>query len=375
MLPLSLWNKVFTATAAAAASSVGWWMLDCPPSLYIYDKFRTLSSRPGREGSFHDKNVWIVGASSGIGRELCFQLAASGCTNVIVSSRSTDKLERVASETIRRYPRTTCHVLPLDVCDDTQLQQCVQILPCPVDLVILNAGSGHLSPALETSPRTVRNMLEQNVVWPMILIPLLLHSDFGVFRTSSSQIFPRIAVTSSVGAVLPLPLSSAYAASKAALNRYLGSLRAERPDIRIDIWCPGPVDTDFHGSQSAANVATLTKGTLADESVSSASVSRSRLKMPVARCVSLMLSSLLQTSRREVWIVPQPTLTVLYLQGLFPGLVDWMLSLIGPKRVALWRAGLDLYDPASWTGRRPTASLGTSSQNENENNESDSTTR
>jgi len=42
-----------------------------------------------------DKTIWLVGASSGIGRCLATQLAKAGNT-VIVSARSEDKLQALA---------------------------------------------------------------------------------------------------------------------------------------------------------------------------------------------------------------------------------------------------------------------------------------
>ena len=44
----------------------------------------------------------------------------------------------------------------------------------------------------------------------------------------------------------------------------------------------------------------------------------------------------------------QPILTALYLQQWAPAFMHTVVySKIGPKRVDMWRAGLDLYDPTS----------------------------
>ena len=46
---------------------------------------------------FNGKTIWITGASSGIGRALALELSKLD-TNIIISSRSTDKLNQVAEE-------------------------------------------------------------------------------------------------------------------------------------------------------------------------------------------------------------------------------------------------------------------------------------
>jgi len=57
---------------------------------------------------------------------------------------------------------------------------------------------------------------------------------------------------------------------------------------------------------------------------------------------------------REYWIAPQPTLAVLYLNLIAPGLVRAVINrVVGPKRVDMWREGLDVYDPGSWRRRKP----------------------
>ncbi len=48
--------------------------------------------------NFKNKVAWVVGASSGIGKEMAIQLAKHGA-KVILSSRKQDELELVKSET------------------------------------------------------------------------------------------------------------------------------------------------------------------------------------------------------------------------------------------------------------------------------------
>jgi len=135
-------------------------------------------------------------------------------------------------------------------------------------------------------------------------------------------------------------------------------LQAERPDILIHTIMPGPVDTNFH-----QNYVNNKKGvSFQQESVEEASSSRkssSKLKMPVQRCARLIMSAMRRQSSAEMWIAKQPVLAGLYLQQFVPGLMHRLVySKIGPKRVSMWRAGLDLYDPASWRQSKNTGNGG-----------------
>ena len=64
-----------------------------------------------------------------------------------------------------------------------------------------------------------------------------------------------------------------------------------------------------------------------------------------------MLSAMARESKdayTEVWIAPPPFITILYLQRVFPSLLQRITSKFGQKRVELWKSGKDLYDPKSW---------------------------
>lgn len=310
----------------AAACVLGTWavslpFLDCNPSIYWYDRLHLVN-----HGYLANKRVWILGASSGIGEELVYQLAASGCATIIMSSRSPDKLQAVARRCKQNHPQCECQILPLDVTDTDNMSKVVAKLP-ELDLVFLNAGQGHLSPALQTSPETVQSMISTNAIWPMIVTPYLLRKQ--PLRP------PHLVVTSSIAGKLPVPLSAAYAASKFALHGYFSSLQCERPDLRIDLMCPGPVDTDFHGQNNNVNIAKKS----------------SPFKLSVTRCVQIMLAGTCQPGgNKEVWIARPPTLFALYIHQLAPSFFQRVvLSRVGPRRIRMWEQGLDLYDPDSWT--------------------------
>jgi short-subunit dehydrogenase len=345
MLPIAIRK---TIAAAAVACTASFFTMDCNPTLFLADWYF-------RRNPFHSKHplrirqrrVWIIGASSGIGRELALQLAESTTSNnidLILSSRSKDKLETVAEQCRQTNPSCKVQILPLDVLQYEELERAVQNVQ-NVDTVILNAGAGHLSPALETSRQTAESIFQLNALWPMVITPLLFQRN--VFAPSHR---PQLVVTSSVAGVLPVALSSTYAAAKHALHGYFRSLSAERPDILIHTVMPGPVDTDFFKNRGTSNHPDAKHPTVETTEAGSVSEKRSNLEMSVQRCAQLILTTMQFTESTEVWIAQQPVLTALYLQQLAPGFTQKVLhNRIGPRRVEIWRQGLDLYDPSSWT--------------------------
>ena len=67
------------------------------------------------KNSFHNKVIWITGASSGIGASYAEQMIKAGAT-VIISARRLHELEKVAKNCEEKYNKQP-YILPLDVTD------------------------------------------------------------------------------------------------------------------------------------------------------------------------------------------------------------------------------------------------------------------
>ncbi|GAX15425.1 dehydrogenase/reductase SDR family member 7 [Fistulifera solaris] len=302
--------------------AAGWTtsILDCSPSMYFYEKWNRLVTTPSRS---NNKTLWIIGASSGIGKEVALLQPTS---QLILSSRSKRKLQQVAVE----FSRKTRHrsenmpiLLPFDITLPRQVRRAIRQLPARVDAVWINAGvGGQLSTVEGMNPSYVRQLFETNTLGPMRLIQLLCQERPDI---------RHFIVTSSVAGHLPVPLSSAYAASKHALHGFLKSLTAEQPQLRVDVLCPGTVDTPFHPRSRATQ----------------------SMKMSATRCAHIVTAAMRRKRPRqgynEVWIARQPTLSAMYLYQWFPTITQAIISrYAGPKRVSIWKHGLDVYDPCSW---------------------------
>lgn len=310
---------------------------DANLSLFLYDMFVNPKML---KNTLSGKRIWITGCSSGIGEELASQLHSHGA-NLILSGRRATELERVKKRcldsTLPTHPEIK--ILPFDVTDKIDnLQHVVSNaakLYNGVDILILNAGSGQLSPTLDNDSHDYRSLMDVNFWGPSVIAQLLIKEDGWNTPPRGGHIF----VTSSVASKMGLPLGSSYAASKAALHSFFSSLRSEYGDwLRIDISCPGPIATPFQSKVKG-------KPTPLSEHDDSES------KMPVERCAALMISAMVAPAflSMETWISSNPTLGFMYLNQYFPNVSNILLSkVIGPLRLKAFRAGLPLYKTASF---------------------------
>lgn len=189
--------------------------------------------------NFKNETIWIVGASSGIGRELAIQLSNQGAS-LILSARRIDELNKLQAEL-----GSGCQIYPLDVADSQQvIDVCVKIKK--VDRVIY-------MPALY-KPDSIANM-DLEFMSKMIDVNIkgavyVTHSVLPIFEKQNSG---QIVLCASVAGYTGLPNGQPYSATKAAIINFAESLYAESPGyIDVKIICPGFVSTpmtaknDFH---------------------------------------------------------------------------------------------------------------------------------
>jgi dehydrogenase/reductase SDR family protein 7 len=288
--------------------------MDASPALWIFERFG-FCSQQHLEQQFQGKRIWISGASSGIGAELAQQLASCKAS-LVLSGRNLERLGQVASKC---GAGTTVVAMEVD-CNQIEMDRIVQQVG-PVDCVILNAGIGQQSPAVKTSRETTEQIFRVNALAP-------IHWTQTILKQPNPP--SHFVVTSSVASKFAVPLSASYSASKHAVHAYFASLATEQPHLKISLPCPGPVASNFFNTTSDPEA------------------QHKERKMETKRCARLILATMLMSGNRETYIAQQPTLLFCYLHQYLPGVANWMLrTILGPTRVALWEAGLNLYDPAS----------------------------
>ena len=184
----------------------------------------------------------ITGASAGIGREFARQLASRARTLVLVARRE-QRLNELRDELHNRNAQLTVHIRVVDLCDKSQIDEMLAWLEqhkIEIDFLINNAGIGDVGP-FATSP-VDRNdeMLQVNIValttvTRALLPPMISRKRGAILNVSSSAGF------------LPIPEFNVYAATKAYVNSFTESLRAELrgTGVSVTALCPGPVHTEF----------------------------------------------------------------------------------------------------------------------------------
>jgi short-subunit dehydrogenase len=186
------------------------------------------------------KNVWITGASSGLGAALARQCVDAGA-RVLLSARRVDRLQGLAAG------KSNVAVLPLDLAQlDGLADKARQALASfgPIDVMIHNAGIGQRSLVSECSFEVDRRLMEVNFLGPVALTKAILPSMIERKRGD-------FVVISSVLGMMSMKRRASYCASKHALHGYFNALRAEVHEhgLRVLMVCPGHIDSEF--SQAA----------------------------------------------------------------------------------------------------------------------------
>ena len=178
----------------------------------------------------HDQVVAVVGATSGIGRETSRQFAARGA-RLVVAARDEAALEELAGE-LRGLGAPAVEIVAGDVVDPAAMRAVADRAIDRfgrLDTWAHIAGVDVFATFEDTTPDEFRRVVEVNLIGAangaFAALPIL-RRDGGAF----------IAV-SSVEADVPLPLQSAYAASKHGLGAMLRTIRMElgREDGRVAI--------------------------------------------------------------------------------------------------------------------------------------------
>lgn len=190
--------------------------------------------------TFNNKTVWIIGASSGIGKALSIEMAKLNA-NIVLSSRNIEELEKVKNSCLK-YTKN-CLLIPMDLEQNADYSSIVKEVIQKygtIDYLILNGGISQRSFAFETPLKIDRRIMEINYFGNISVAK-------AVLPTMMNQKSGHIIVVSSVVGKFGYPLRSAYSASKHALHGFFETLRAEQNKygIKVTIVIPGRVKTNI----------------------------------------------------------------------------------------------------------------------------------
>lgn len=169
------------------------------------------------------KNVIVVGATSGIGRELALEFARDGCL-VGVAGRRQDLLD----ELTRQYP--ACRFSRrLDVAQPDEAMVRLESLIGEmggVDIVVVNAGVGYLNPDLgwDTERETIAVNVQGFTAVANVAVRHFLARGRG-----------HLVGISSIAALRGNDSSPSYNASKAFVSNYLQGLRKKMHRLGVPV--------------------------------------------------------------------------------------------------------------------------------------------
>ena len=268
----------------------------------------------------------LTGASSGLGASIARQL----CTNVptahvILVARRKEKLEEVAKPCLGKV--TT---VALDVAGN-ETEAAIQTMlrdAGGIDILILNAGKFIEKQTLEVDTEQTRHIMELNVMANIRIVTAVMKLDHWERKQGGGHIM----VTSSLAGRLGTPVSAAYAAAKHALHGYFASLRAEMAltQLRVDIVCPGPVDTEIFTASNRP------------DNMKSIPLTMPGSLMKTERVSRLMLSAMMGKPAflfRENWVARGLSLAVIYLGQYAPNIFGLVSTLLDPAMMSSYHDG------------------------------------
>jgi len=180
------------------------------------------------------KNIWITGASSGIGKALAIKFANEGW-QVAASARRESLLNELSDK------NPNIRAFPLDV---TNIEKCKfifkEIIKKYRNIEICVFGTGIHDPRSEKkfNLEKIRKIMEVNFFGT-------INSINSVYDYFSEKKSGQISIISSVAGYRGLPAAGAYCASKSALTSYAESLYFEmkRKSVRVSLISPGFIKT------------------------------------------------------------------------------------------------------------------------------------
>lgn len=197
---------------------------------------------------FQDKVVMVTGGASGIGRALCEGLGQRGAV-VVVADINGNGAHQVAATITKKGGRA--HAVHLDVSKPAQVRHVIHDTVNEygqLNYLFNNAGIAVIGEAFDMKPAHWKRTLDVNL-WGVI------YGTTTAYQVMAKQGFGHIVNTASAAGLVPIPLLTAYTATKHAVVGLSLSLRVEAAGhgVKVSTVCPGIIQTNI------PNVATYLK--------------------------------------------------------------------------------------------------------------------
>ena len=200
--------------------------------------------------SFDKKTIVITGASGGIGECLAHDFAKAGA-QLILTDINEQKLN-ILGNLIKDTYTTKVITYTIDVSNQDDVKEFAEYILQEfdkIDVLINNAGIGHLGELAETSIDKWKQLIDVNLLGPIYhtsaLLPSMIKNKCGhIVNVSSGQAFYR------------MPTWGAYSVSKLALGAYSEILRHElrKFNIKVTTCYPFLINTGFYDDVEGDNL-------------------------------------------------------------------------------------------------------------------------
>ncbi|XP_055948010.1 dehydrogenase/reductase SDR family member 7-like [Argiope bruennichi] len=282
-----------------------------------------------RPRDFHNKVVWITGASSGIGEHLAYVLVKLGAKLAL----SGVNIERLTSVGKRCKEISNCAaedilLVPFQINKFEDHDECVKkVLDHfgQIDILVNNAGISQRADFADVDIAVDQHVFNINVFGAVHLTRKVLKHHFLERKKG------HVVVTSSITGKLGAPFSCSYTASKHALHGYFECLRNETLDenIKVTLVCPGPV---FSGLVERCVTGNGEKYGHKQQPTDK--------KMSTERCCDLIATAIAY-QLDECWISMQPILFTYYMAQYIPTIFRTFIGkfLFNKERVMKMRQG------------------------------------
>lgn len=189
--------------------------------------------------SINEKNIWLTGASRGIGLAIA-NVLADKCSKLILSAKNPNSFINLPADLKNK---NIVFLFPSDFSNSSKIQDTyskIEIIAGGIDILINNAGIFKAGSVLDITPEDFDKMFQINTKAPLLAIQSVLP---GMLERKSGIIINIL----SVAAISFYSGCALYNASKSAL---LAISRSIRPELRsqgikiIDI-LPGATNTEI----------------------------------------------------------------------------------------------------------------------------------
>jgi 17beta-estradiol 17-dehydrogenase / very-long-chain 3-oxoacyl-CoA reductase len=193
----------------------------------------------------YGENSWalVTGATDGIGKAICLDLARSGF-NIILVSRNLDKLNKVATEIQKVKSTIQTHVIAFDFNLKNKLEDYVEAFEnlqekFDISILVNNVGTDQHNTFERVKLDLIYSSININIIPQTILTRLFINKFNRRFDRSA------IINLSSYAGEYPFPMKALYAATK-IYNHYLsvGLMEETKEYLKIDWLSVKPLEVE-----------------------------------------------------------------------------------------------------------------------------------